>query len=344
MNVIFYHRLPQPDENFSIERLFADVRASLPADITPIVSQCRFRSVGLWKRVYNVLEAALRQGDVNHITGDVHYLAVCLRRRKTVLSVMDCVLLERTRGIKWCLAFVLWYWLPARRSQLITVISESTKRELRRYLKFPEEKVRVVHCPVSDVFRFSPRASDFAKPIILQIGTKPNKNLERVAAAIHGISCHLRVIGRLGRQQEAALERWGVEYSAVANISGEDVVEEYRRCDMLVFASTYEGFGLPIVEAQATGRPVVTSNLLSMPEVSGDAACLVDPFDVQSIREGILKVIGDPLYRQELVQKGLVNAQRFRPETVAAQYAAIYRELYGDKVDTRSRQKVARAA
>lgn len=58
MNVVFYHRLPQPDGNYSIERLFADVRASLPADITPIVSQCRFRSVGLWKRVYNVLEAA----------------------------------------------------------------------------------------------------------------------------------------------------------------------------------------------------------------------------------------------------------------------------------------------
>ncbi len=96
---------------------------------------------------------------------------------------------------------------------------------------------------------------------------------------------------------------------------------------MLVFASTYEGFGLPIVEAQATGRPVVTSDTLSMPEVAGDAACLVDPFNVESIRNGILKVIQDTGYREQLVQNGLKNVERFKPESVAMQYLALYREL-----------------
>ena len=141
------------------------------------------------ERVYNVLEAALRQGDVNHITGDVHYLAVCLRRSKTVLSVMDCVLLERTRGIKWCLAFVLWYWLPARRSQLITVISESTKRELRRYLKLPEEKVRWLIALFRRVLAY-PRASDLPSRSSSD-RDQAEQNLERVAAAIHGVPCHL---------------------------------------------------------------------------------------------------------------------------------------------------------
>ena len=70
---------------------------------------------------------------------------------------------------------------------------------------------------------------------------------------------------------------------------------------MLTFVSTYEGFGLPILESQATGRPVVTSNVSSMPEVAGDAACLVNPYDADSIREGILRVINDDAYRKDLM-------------------------------------------
>jgi glycosyltransferase involved in cell wall biosynthesis len=98
-------------------------------------------------------------------------------------------------------------------------------------------------------------------------------------------------------------------------------------CDLLVFASTFEGFGLPIVEAQATGRPVVTSNIMSMPEVAGDAACLVDPFNVSSIREGVLKVINDSDYRNALVKAGFENVKRFQPEQIARQYAELYHEL-----------------
>jgi len=96
---------------------------------------------------------------------------------------------------------------------------------------------------------------------------------------------------------------------------------------MLVFASTYEGFGLPIVEAQATGRPVVTSNILSMPEVAGGAACLVDPFNVASIREGIAKVIQDSSYREYLVRLGFENVKRFQPENIAKNYLDIYTNI-----------------
>ena len=76
------------------------------------------------------------------------------------------------------------------------------------------------------------------------------------------------------------------------------------------------------------GRPVVTSNLLSMPEVAGDAACLVDPFDVASIRTGIHRVVRDAKYREELVARGFTNAERFRVEVIASQYAELYREIH----------------
>jgi glycosyltransferase involved in cell wall biosynthesis len=96
---------------------------------------------------------------------------------------------------------------------------------------------------------------------------------------------------------------------------------------MVLFASTYEGFGLPIIEAQATGRPVVTSRVTAMPEVAGDGACLVDPYDVASIRSGVLRVLGDRGYRDSLVHRGFENVRRFEPGRIAAQYARLYEEV-----------------
>ena len=288
---------------------------------------CRYPSRGIWARLVNILEAPSHQGDVNHITGDVHFLSYLLNKKRTLLTIHDCVNLERLSGLRRKLFFLLWYWLPEKRVALISVVSHATKAELLRYLKCDPAKIRVIHDPIFAAFQPCPKPFEVHKPTILQVGTGHNKNLLRVAGALHGISCHLRIIGNLSDEQVAALHNNEIEHSWVVGISDEQVIKEYRDCDMVILASTYEGFGLPIVEAQATGRPVATSNLLSMPEVGGGAACLVDPFDVLSIREGILKIINDPAYRDELVQRGLENVERFRPDRIAAQYLEIYKEI-----------------
>jgi glycosyltransferase involved in cell wall biosynthesis len=101
----------------------------------------------------------------------------------------------------------------------------------------------------------------------------------------------------------------------------------YAQADMVLFASTYEGFGLPIIEAQATGRPVVTSRVTAMPEVAGEGACLVDPYDVSSIRNGVLRVLDDGSYRDSLVHLGFENVRRFEPSLIASQYARLYEEV-----------------
>lgn len=326
MQVTFYHRRPQ-GANFSIERLFEDVRRALPEVIETKVAVCRFASRGLFRRGYNMIEAAFRQGDVNHITGDVHFLAFLLRKRRTLLTICDLVSVHCLRGWRRSVFLFLWYWLPIKRVAVVSVISEATKEDLLRHIKVDPQKIRVVHNCVSDDFKPVPKEFNAANPVILQIGTGANKNLERVAEAVKDMACHLRIVGKVSDEQVTTLQQSGIDYSCVSNISDEEIVQEYCQCDMLAFVSTYEGFGLPIVEAQATGRPVITSTVCSMPEVAGTAACLVDPFDVSSIREGILKIINDSAFRDRLIQQGFENVERFRPETIARQYVEIYSEM-----------------
>jgi len=162
---------------------------------------------------------------------------------------------------------------------------------------------------------------------LLQVGTRQNKNLDRLVQAIDGIPCKLDIIGELGAETLRLLEQHKTEYSWATNLSKAAIIEKYIACDILVFASTFEGFGMPIIEANAVERAVVTSSISAMPEIAGNAACLVDPFSIESIRHGIKKVIEDDVYREALVEAGRKNKLRFEAATIANQYAQLYKEV-----------------
>ena len=104
----------------------------------------------------------------------------------------------------------------------------------------------------------------------------------------------------------------------------------YRLAAVFVFPSLYEGFGLPPLEAMASGTPVVTSNVSSLPEVAGDAAVLVDPYDSHAIVDGIRRVLTDPALAQELRMKGLVRAREFSWERSVARTCELYKEVSGN--------------
>lgn len=292
-------------------------------------------SKGLLPRLYNMFEAAAKQADVNHVTGDVHYLVLLLRRRRTILTVHDCVTIERLRGIRRWLFRLIWYRIPVRRCAVVTVVSEATRRELLRHVDCAEGKVRVVYDCLTPEFIKSPKDFNSKSPLLLQIGTTPNKNLERLAMALKDVPCRLRVIGHLSESQLGALEENAVNFSSRAGVTDAELLREYVASDMVTFVSTYEGFGMPIIESNAIGRPVITSNLLSMPEIAGAAACLVDPFDVRSIRAGIERIIQDRDYRTGLIEAGYRNVQRFRSEVIANEYAELYHEVAASAVCTR---------
>lgn len=326
IRVSMFMRRPLPAHH-SIERLFAAIRGHLPPDVLCTPCTCSHESVGLWRRIIITLEATFRQADINHVTGDVHFITLFMRRKSTILTIHDLASLDRLTGLKRWLFRLIWLQIPARRSRVITVISNTTRDHVQRELGGIPADIRVIPDCVFDEFVPYPRPFHTKRPTVLVIGLAQNKNFGRVAQALHGIPCNLRVIGRLTPELAETLAKLDISYSSNFRLSDQAIVEEYQKCDLLVFASTREGFGLPILEAQAVGRPVVTSNVSSMPEVAGDGAELVDPYNTHSIRDGILRVISDEQRRKELVERGFANVRRFSAAAVAEHYAKLYREV-----------------
>ena len=327
VKVAFYQRKPTAG-TFSVEGYFALIRELFPSRVEWKLVIPRYESRGVWRRIHNLLEARLNQGDVNHIAGDIHHVALFLEKRRTVLTILDCGFEASSTGLRRIILRWLWFRIPARRVAAITTISNYSRERIIKNTGCAPAKVRVVYACVSPAFKPIPRAFNGARPSILAVGTPPNKNLERLAAALNGLNCRLHVIGRLSAPQRAALVN--VEYANSYGLSEDALVRAYSEADLVAFVSTYEGFGMPILEANAVGRPVVTSNVASMPEVAGTAACFVDPFSIESIRNGLVRVIDDADFRAALVQRGFANVLRFDPVEISRQYAAVYDSLMAD--------------
>ena len=263
------------------------------------------------------------------MTGDLHYLALALPARNTVLTIHDLVTLRLGGNpIKKYLWRKLWFDWPLRRVGRITCISETTKAELLS--AFPwlnPSKVFTVHNPIDPLFTPAPKVFDEHCPTILHIGTGWNKNLERVALALKGINCKLIIVGALSDAAKQQLQEHGVSYENKVNISDDELLDCYRQCDLVSFPSIFEGFGMPIIEAQATGRAVVTSLLTPMCEIAGKGACLVDPTSVENIHAAFCNVITNPRFRENCIAQGLQNVQRFNVERIVTQYQEIYQGI-----------------
>jgi glycosyltransferase involved in cell wall biosynthesis len=161
----------------------------------------------------------------------------------------------------------------------VIAVSEFTARELEDLLDVPRARIRVVPNAVEDVF--TPEGTRAQGDYVLAVGTlEPRKNLARIAAAVDG---ELRVAGARGwgKVEPPANVTW------VGEVSDDELAALYRGARCLVYASLYEGFGIPVAEALACGCPVVTSEGSPMAEIAGDDAVYVDPTSVASIREGI---------------------------------------------------------
>ena len=269
---------------------------------------------------------------INHMTGGPHYFLLGIPFRKNVLTIHDLVLLKKSKGIKRWIFKLFWFKLPIKCCKAVTCISNTVREELLATISVPPQKVFTVYNPVSPEYIFTFHDFNTKYPRILHIGTAWNKNTENVIKALSGIKCKLVIIGDTTESIDKGLKDTQCDYELLKGLSNEELRHEYQEADIISFPSIFEGFGMPIIEGQATGRVVLTSNIAPMTEIAGNGACLVDPYDVKSIRSGFLKIIDDKEYRQNLIKNGIENCNRFSLENITGQYVKIYKKIYENSI------------
>ncbi len=273
---------------------------------------------------------ALRQfdADIYHITGAVHYVALGLPKEKTVLTIHDInYFRDVLKGFKKKIYKFIYLSLPISKAKYITTISTETAETLVAQKLMAEYPSVISNCYNRSLFKPVYREFNVHQPNILQIGTKGNKNLSRLAEALNGFDCTLTIIGKLTESQKDCLEKFKINYINKYNLSLNEVYQSYIDADILAFVSLSEGFGVPIIEAQAVGRVVITSDLSPMKSTAGKGALLVDPKSVTQIRQAIIKVSSDSKLRESLIAAGTQNVLNYTPEAVAEKYINIYKKI-----------------
>ena len=239
-------------------------------------------------------------------------------------------------------------WSAVRKSDRILTVSEASKRDILRFFDIPPEKVVVIYNAIDERFLAEPDAEQMDRirqryqldhPFLLYVGNiKPHKNLERLIDAFGRVRAgglgdlRLVIIGdELSKYPplRQAVHRHRLDkYVRFLGFQPYDTLAVfYRLARAFVFPSLYEGFGLPPLEAMACGTPVVTSNVSSLPEVAGGAAILVDPYDADSIADGITRAVTDEALRAELIARGLARARDFSWTQSVAAIHRIYMEV-----------------
>ncbi len=280
-----------------------------------------------------------------------HYVLPPLVRCRSVVTIHDCIHLMFPQYLPNRFAYAYAkasIGMAARRATRVMTVSESSKRDILRFVDTQPEKIDVIYNSYDDRFAIDPREEDVVRvseryqlqsEFVLYAGNvKPHKNLERLIEAFdlvrkRGLD-HLKLV-LIGDEisKYTALRRAVHRHQLhkyvrfLGYLPEETLAVMYRLAGVFVFPSLYEGFGLPPLEAMASGTPVVTSNVSSLPEVAGDAAVLVDPYDPGAIADGIYRVLTDETLRRDLRHKGVARAGQFSWEQSVRRVHAIYGEV-----------------
>lgn len=229
--------------------------------------------------------------------------------------------------------------ISARRAAIVITDSESSRRDILRYLGIPDWKIRVVPAAPAPLFRKLPDTSSPAEPFILMIASAdPRKNLVALLRAYAALPPDLIASFRLvlvwthhllqeQLLREAANQGIAGRITSITRPTDDELCRLYNQAAVFVFPSFYEGFGLPPLEAMACGTPVISSRASSLPEILGSSALLVDPRSEAELTRALVVVLSDGRLRRELSQRGLAHARHFSWERTAVETLAIYRDV-----------------
>ena len=234
-----------------------------------------------------------------------------------------------------------------RRADAFLCISEATRRDLLAHFPHTADRARVIPLAADSRVAATPAPSRFGKPYVLAAGTlEPRKNLVRLIEAWTALPSSVRgahvlaLVGPTGWDFDATLAAARARPDQVrllGYVDEDELATLYAGCAAFAYPSLYEGFGLPVLEAMSAGAPVITSTVSSLPEVAGDAALLVDPYDVRAIRDALASVLGEPDRAAAMSKAGRARAALFSWERTARETRDVLRTLTERSRDQRAR-------
>lgn len=207
----------------------------------------------------------------------------------------------------------------------ITFVSNQTKKEYMHFFNnVNSDKLLVIYNSYNPIFKPAQEKNKNDYFTILHVGTAPRKNLLNVLRAINGLKVKIIIIGKLNHEQEELLSSYPINYKNVFDISTNELAKFYQTCDLVTFPSSYEGFGMPIIEANASQTPIIAGDIEVLHEVGNNAAYYVNGENVDSIRDGIKIIMENKDLRQMLINNGIENCKRFSEIELYSQYKRIF--------------------
>lgn len=286
--------------------------------------------------------------DLYHAT---HYVLPAVVPCRAVVTIHDVIHLLYPEFLPGPLAFLYAQRMIRRalsRGDRVIADSQNTKTDLMEYFDVDGRKIRVVYPGVADKFRrhlgkdelrTRLRALDLEPPYLLFVGNpKPHKNLDSVIKAfaralqIERFEGQLVCVGDRGGAQfkiRQRAEQLGISdrVRLLGHVAEEELPSIYQGAELFLYPTLYEGFGLPVVEAMASGVPVLTSNTSALKEVAEGYALLTDPLDIEEMAQAIARAMVDPEQLRTLAKLGLKRADEFRWERTAQATLDVYRAV-----------------
>ena len=261
--------------------------------------------------------------------------------RNQVITIHDLSFYENKKWFS--KSYTLFYSLAtpivAKNARKILTVSDFSKCEIVKYLKIDREKISVVYNAVSgeiyskaDTNQISPIVNSVlnGKYVLAVSSLDPRKNLQRLIDSFLELQLKdykLVLVGKASSHFNVDLQSNSSEVVFTGFVSDSDLVLLYKKCDFFIYPSLYEGFGIPPLEAMNNGCAVIVSDIPPLKEVCADAVLYVNPYESESIKSGMLKIINDPVLKEDLKNRGILRASFFRWETSGKKLLGIINEI-----------------